>query len=433
MKSQTKLQDRQKPKRSRRAPKAGNLDESPVAVQPTGAAQETILLAVTGMSPAILTETLWALANPTDGSEPVVPHRVIVVTTTSGRQKLAQLLEPSRQLGGATPWDALRKALADRGHDLTGRLRFGTTPNDIRVITATDPYTGRSAELPDIRNRADNEAAADFILEQVRAVVENPDTQLIVSIAGGRKTMSALLYACMTLLGRETDRLTHVLVSEPYDVLQDFWFPAQPGGPILLGTRHLKFGQKVKTLPKSALNPADAIVDLADVPFVPLRNLFRRELGQPAGTFRRLIELSRTNVRIGVGERLRLEIETNRPQSLVNGRPLSLSPREHLVLLFFAYRAKRGETVLSAYDEALVDLEDARKQLRSSAPPNDWSDWRSSPTLDRPFTERDLTRALSDIRAKAKRAGGDAAFLADVLPQKGRCSLDIPGPMIHIK
>jgi hypothetical protein len=44
-----------------------------------------------------------------------------------------------------------------------------------------------------------------------------------------------------------------------------------------------------------------------------------------------------------------------------------------------------------------------------------------------------LVRVIADIRAKAKRSGGDAAFLADVLPAKGRCALDIPASNISIK
>ena len=382
------------------------------------------------MSPAILTETLWALAHPADDTAPVLPHRIIVVTTTAGRTCLEELLRPSPQLVGTAPWDALRAALEQRGHDLTGRLRFGLTGDDIRVITAADPATGRTRELPDIRTPADNEAAADFLLEQVRAIVENPDTRLIASLAGGRKTMGALLYACMTLAARETDRLTHVLVSEPFETLRGFWFPAQPGGPLEAPTRS---AGSVPSVSSATHDPATALVDLADVPFVPLRNLFHRELGQSAGTFRRLLEVCRANVRLAAGENLRLEIETQRPTSAINGRPLTLSPREHLVLLFFAGRTKRGEVVLQAYDEALADLEATRKQTRAGAPAQDWSHWAGSPTLDREFTERDLIRTLSDMRAKAKRAGGDAAFLADVLPQKGRCHLDIPGAMIFIK
>ena len=44
------------------------------------------LLAVTGMSPAILTETIWALAH----LEGIIPARIIAVTTTVGRNKAAR-------------------------------------------------------------------------------------------------------------------------------------------------------------------------------------------------------------------------------------------------------------------------------------------------------------------------------------------------------
>jgi hypothetical protein len=89
------------------------------------------------------------------------------------------------------------------------------------------PELGRSRELDDLRSPADNEAAADFLLEQVRTIVENPDTRLVASLAGGRKTMGAILYAALTLVAREDDRITHVLVKEPFETLREFWYPAQ--------------------------------------------------------------------------------------------------------------------------------------------------------------------------------------------------------------
>lgn len=378
---------------------------------------EVVLLAVIGMSPAILTETIWALAAE---QPPVIPDRIVVVTTLQGREQVKQLFAETSALKKQSPWNALRQALEQRGHNLKGKLRFGATANDIRVITGHDKTSERTIELNDIRDRADNEAAADFLLEQVRTFVENPDIQLIVSIAGGRKTLSALMYACVTLAGRETDRLTHVLVSEPFETLRDFWFPHQPGGALKDRDGHEH-------------DPKSAKVELAHVPFVPLRNLFRRELGQPAGSFRRLIDVCLANVRLTAGERLGLQVEMSHPRTNINGRVLELSPREHLLLLFFAQRAKRGETVLSAYDEALVELEETRQKLRASAPANNWSDWRNSESLSAELTERDLVRIISDIRRKAKQAGSDAAFLADVLPAKGRCALDIPASNISIK
>ncbi len=400
----------------------------------TAPAPETILLAVTGMSPAVLTETLWALAHPADDSPPVIPNRVIVITTTRGRDHLARLFEPSPQLGGVTPWDALRTALAARGHDLTGRLRFGLTGDDVRIITAAAPPTGLSRELPDIRDRADNEAAADFLLEQVRALVENPDTDLIVSVAGGRKTMSALLYACLTLVGRETDRLTHVLVSEPYETLRDFWFPAQPGGPIKAPTRSA--GPVGSASSGPTLVPAAAVIQLADVPFVPLRNLFQRELGRKAGSFLRLIEHCRAGVRRRAAETLRVILDTTRAELEVNGLVIKLAPMEMLVALFLARRAKNNEPAYPAYKNALDDLNAFRQEQIAAT--KDFNNWRHADSLktdlkDPETGERFLVKAISSLRDKLRQGGGDAATLAASFPEKGRCSLDLPGPMIFIK
>jgi CRISPR-associated protein (TIGR02584 family) len=396
-----------------RTPREENVRSSP----------EVILLAVTGMSPAILTETIWALANPPEETAPIIPHRVIAVTTTEGRSRLQSLFEPSPQLRGVSPWEALRAALTQRGHDLTSRLRFGSTSDDIRVITSADPATGRSRELQDIRNRTDNEAAADFILEQVRAFVENPDTQLIASIAGGRKTMSALLHACLNLLGRETDRLTHVLVSEPFDTLRDFWFPAQPGGPIRDrdGRQH---------------DPQDAVVDLADVPFIPLRNLFRRELGTNPGSFLRLVDRCRADIRHRAAENLRVTIDTARAELEVNSQTFKLAPTEMLTLLFLARRAKHNEPAYSAYKLAADDLDAFRKQQIAAA--KDFNDWRYADSLKDDLAqgdaaERFLVKAISNLRDKLRQRGGDAATFAACLPEKGRCSLDIPGSLIFIK
>lgn len=391
---------------------------SETAAPPGPARPDTVLLAVTGMSPAILTETIWALARE---NPPVIPSRVVVLTTSQGKAEIErQLFDPCGHLGGQSAWDALRASLERNGHDLNGRLRFGTTGQDIRVMVINDSATGRSRELPDIRTQEDNSAAADFLLEQVRAVVENPDTQLVASLAGGRKTMGALLYACLTLVGRETDRLTHVLVNEPFDTLRGFFFPGQSGQPPIdrEGRPH---------------DPATAKIELADVPFVPLRNLFRRELGRPAGGFLRMVEECREQVRRQTGQDVSLIVEQSRPAISVNGTDVRLAPREQVVLLFLASRAKRGEPVLSSYKEAEDRINEFQTFLRQSIPAATMGDWRHGDALKSAFDEQDLRRAISSLRNKLRRAGGNAYRLAPCLPEKGRFSLEIPGPLIHIK
>lgn len=205
----------------------------------------SVLLAVTGMSPAILTETAWALAKEKPRR---LPGKVVAFATTRSRDQLR------KELIDSGVWESLRRAVRAKEDELI----FGDAGDHIRV------FSRNGKELDDLRTPDDNRAAADFILEHLRQFTENPDAHIVASIAGGRKTMGALLYAAMTLLGRETDRITHVLVDEALERRTEprFYFPCSPNE-----------GRGVQ---------------LADLPFVPLRNGFA-ELGRMPGGFDAMI------------------------------------------------------------------------------------------------------------------------------------------------
>ncbi len=396
-----------------RPPASGHEDSS----------QATTLLAVTGMSPAILTETIWALA--CDPEEPIIPTRVRVVTTTEGRQGVLKLFSPCPALDNQTPWDALRASLQKAGHDLTGKLQFGETGNDIQIITALDPETHRTRELKDIRSRSDNEAAADFLLDQVRAIVENPDLKLVASIAGGRKTMGALMYACMTLAARETDILTHVLVSEPFETLRDFWFPRQPGNPL-------------QDREKNNHDPAKATVELARVPFVPLRNLFVKDLGRPAGTFSRLVESCRQNIRTSAGEGIRLELDKARHLIAINSRDLELNPHEFMLMLLLAKRAKERAPAIPSYKDAVKPLTELCGELAGSVAGKAGPDWCRADALKswcsvEKCDDQQIRRVLSELGKKLQRHGRDGQRLDYCLPERGRFSLTVDPALIFIK
>jgi CRISPR-associated protein (TIGR02584 family) len=84
------------------------------------------------------------------------------------------------------------------------------------------PTSDGSADLQDIVTSEDSLSAADFIMRSLRKITEDPTTRVIASIAGGRKTMAAILASCMVLLGRSQDRLCHVLVNPPLTWAQHF-------------------------------------------------------------------------------------------------------------------------------------------------------------------------------------------------------------------
>lgn len=278
------------------------------------------LIAVTGLSPAIVTETLWALAQ----EKPrILPQRVIFITTLVGAGKIKeQLLTPLPAFDGQTAWQALRAKLKAKDHELIAEAP--------RVIGQANKKTGTFDALPDIQTPEQNALAAAFILEEVRRVVENPDTPLIASIAGGRKTMGALLHAAVTLIGREDDRLTHVLVDAPYETMPGFYFPGQPG-PALKD-------REGKEHP-----PAKARVHLADVPFVPLRNRFK-ELDDMPGSFDGLRRKFSRELKADAARPRLIEISYRRKTLWVDDQPLSMRVKALAVLHCLSHAQEQGKT-----------------------------------------------------------------------------------------
>ena len=300
----------------------------------------TTLLAVTGMSPAVLTETAWALARE---KPPTIPDQVVVVTTLPGKGRLEdELFTASPEYGGLGVWQALRRAILGPAFASDPRLNLA----DIRVVATRDAKQGRSHPLEDIRTPADNDTAADFILDEVRKVAANSDTRLIASLAGGRKTLGALLYAALSLLGRPQDRLTHVLVSEPFDDPQlapRFYFPVQPA------TLHQR--------PRAGgvCSSDSARLWLADVPFVRLRELFPKQLGRYPGTFSALVAAYAQRLEEVTGPP-EVALEPAQWTVRVNGTAVVLAAREFALFAFLCERCREGQPPYGQQKEAEEDF-----------------------------------------------------------------------------
>lgn len=221
--------------------------------------KKTVLLAVTGMSPAVLTETVWALAHAADS---VLVDEVYVMTTMEGRSALlTQLFGPD---GG---WDRMVAALLKTfgSRKTAGKFRFGTSDDCIRVLASPD---GRR-NLSDVASSEDNAQVADYFLKTIREFTEDPSVVLYASIAGGRKTMSALMLSCMTLVGRAEDHVLHVLVNEPFDrpLVPPFLFPER-------GVRHR--AASAPAAGKAVSHPSEsAEISLIDLPFVKMRGWYQ--------------------------------------------------------------------------------------------------------------------------------------------------------------
>lgn len=206
-----------------------------------------VLVALCGLTPQVVTETLWALGRLVP---PIHPAEIQILTTERGRELcLAHLLGP----GGA---------LARYARDYRlGAKSPRCTPDRITVLRGAG-----GALLDDVRTEKDNQAIADQIADAVRRQTERPGTRLHCSVAGGRKTMGILLASALQLYGRPDDRLYHVLVSPPeFEGNQEFFYPPQP--PCVLSTTDGK-----------RLDTRRVRIELAEVPYVRLRSLLPEQV-----------------------------------------------------------------------------------------------------------------------------------------------------------
>lgn len=203
-----------------------------------------ILLCLCGLTPQVVTETLYALA--VDQDPAWFPDEVHVITTESGRLLVEEkLLHPSQ----------------GRFYQLYSEYKIPGPKFDAQTIHV---IADEDRPMYDIRSQADNSRLADGILHIVRSFCEKPDTLVHASLAGGRKTMSFYLGMAMQLFAKDSDQLSHVLVRPPFENHPDFFYP--PKIPREYTVFDPASGQPY------TVSSAQATIELAMIPFVRLKD-----------------------------------------------------------------------------------------------------------------------------------------------------------------
>ena len=266
-----------------------------------------ILLCVSGLSPQIVTETLYALTLP--GEIQFVPTEVHLLTTAEGAERARLTL-----LSDDPGW--FHRLRQDYG---LPEIRF--TLDTLHIL--------RSAEgrlLDDIRSAADNEAIADAITAVVRELTADPQCAVHASIAGGRKTMGFYLGYALSLFGRPQDRLSHVLVSSPFESNPAFFYPT-PQERVIYGPDQ-----------QQPLDASAATVMLADIPFVRLRDGLQEALLESGASFSAVVAQAQRNL---AAPRLVLDSESYRLRC--GETVLSLPPVDFACYAWLARRTLAGQ------------------------------------------------------------------------------------------
>ena len=197
-----------------------------------------VLLTVAGSTPAIVTETLYALTQTAE--QPFIPTEIHIITTKGVYQHLKESLLGKK-----------------------GKIKQLCEDYDIPAIHFNEDcihpiVDQQSVALDDITSDQDNQITADFITRKVRELTADEDTSLHVSIAGGRKTMTYYLGYAMSVFGRIQDTMSHVLVKDTY-CAKDFYYP--PPKPLQL-----------KNYQGECFDASQVEVMLASLPYVRLRD-----------------------------------------------------------------------------------------------------------------------------------------------------------------
>ena len=171
-----------------------------------------VLVITVGETPQVVTETVYALIK---ANEPWFPDRIVLATTRRGQDIFSHGLE-ARGLQPLTGPSGKLKAMYDH-------LGLSDRHVEPEILPAS---RASGAALEDVRSGAEVSAFANSLLKIVREVTNELGSELHVSLAGGRKTMSYLAGAVLSVYGRPCDVLSHVLIEPPkFEGATDFWWP----------------------------------------------------------------------------------------------------------------------------------------------------------------------------------------------------------------
>jgi CRISPR-associated protein (TIGR02584 family) len=207
-----------------------------------------VLLAVVGLSPQVVTETLYAIFQ--TGRD---IHEIIVITTEQGRKTI------------------FSKLLAGKDGSFYKFLKEYDIPADSIIFNHDSIHVicdEHGNLIHDLTTEDENRYLLKLCLEVTFNLTNRNDTAIFFSIAGGRKTMSSCITLAAQLYGRPQDRLCHVLVSPEFESNYNFYYPPKSHTTIKLKDKNGEVFYK---------NTKYAKIDLVNIPFISIRKQLKHD------------------------------------------------------------------------------------------------------------------------------------------------------------
>jgi len=269
-----------------------------------------ILICVSGLTPQIVTESLFCLAV----KEKIPINEIYVLTTTRGKNVIL-----GKDPHPHTPKTALLKEIKNLCEKYKLKLPL-FKEDENHIIVAKE----ESIELSDIRSDKDNILFPNKVCEFLKQKSSDPENVLYCSITGGRKSMSVHMANALSLFARENDRLIHVLTKEENE-FKGFY----------------------------PINKKEAKdLEIADIPFVRLRPIISSEIKRPdllTANFEDVVKFTQNQLKILTPSN-RMIIDIEKRELRFGNDYLILEPMEFLFYYFFVDNKMRGEINISIAD-----------------------------------------------------------------------------------
>lgn len=201
---------------------------------------KNILIAVSGLTPQVITETLYCLAV----KKKIRIDEIYIITTERGEDIIKGKDKEYNKKRGYPPLISQIEKLCEKY-----KLQMPQFLNTSKHIITADE---QSVEMYDIRNDEHNRLFPNKVCEVIKNHSASDNNVLHCSISGGRKTMSVDMALALSIFGRNDDKLYHVLTDEKLEFSK--FFPENPTEAKYLEIAEIPYIRLRSLLAKSTQN-----------------------------------------------------------------------------------------------------------------------------------------------------------------------------------
>lgn len=359
---------------------------------------ETILLALSGLSPAVISETVYSLLQE---ERDLLPIRVVPITTNTGAKKIEEMIQ-------AGVWE-----------DLCQKLEV--EPQQLILEPSRIVCDQQGQAIEDTDTKENHDLTSDFMASIVQEY-KHGGNNIIASISGGRKTMGALMYAVMSMLGDSQDRITHVLVDNRVLGYFDFYFPTQAK-------------QQLVDRDAKVLTACEVAVNLIDIPYPRFKLINKKPFISDKMSFSDLVQ----SVNAPDWKDVKIKLDIHARSISINERSIDFSKLAYpFQLITYILICNKLDIPMLSYRQLEKPFKDNNRTLHilhtfiRQIPQEFVKNIKQDPqTLFECDTYADIGKAKNSIKKHLGNSGAQAAYIAGLL-SKDINSFSIPSASIEI-